>query len=244
MKTAAPKIFFISDLHLSENVPQVVELFNHFINAIFKPHDQLFILGDFFEYYLGADLLDSAQLQALQSLRHLVKQGSKIYFMPGNRDFLICAETLAQYGVELLQDPSLLTLANQKVLLAHGDTLCTDDVQYQRYRKLAHLGLTQSLFLHLPKILRKCIANKIHRHNPHKTKLNDPNYTLADATPTAIENLLARYRPDLLIYGHVHKMGEYHHGKIKRLVLGDWYHTGNYLTLTNTGVAAQVFELA
>ena len=238
------KTFFISDLHLSQNTPHVWALFQHFIEHHFTPGDQLFILGDFFEYYLGPDLLDPVQLQALNTLKHLTEQGSIIYFMRGNRDFLINAKTLAQYQITLLPDPTSITLNGQSILLSHGDILCTEDIKYQRYRRLAHLGTVQWLFLHLPRALRLKIANGLHNQNPHKTAIQDPNYSLADATPEAIEKMLTHYQPEILIYGHVHKIGKYQHGQTTRLVLGDWYTTGNYLELSTAGIKAEIFSLS
>ena len=237
------KTFFISDLHISQNTPTVTALFKHFIETIFKAGDQLFILGDFFEYYLGPDLLDVIQLEVLNKLKDLTKQGSIIYFMQGNRDFLINAKTLAQYHITFLPDPSSITLNGKSILLSHGDILCTEDLQYQRYRKLAHLSIVQWLFLHLPRSLRLKIAKGIHNQNPHKEAIQDPHYSLADATPDAIEKMLAHYQPEVLIYGHVHKMGQYEHDQTTRLVLGDWYTTGNYLELSSAGIKAEIFSL-
>ncbi len=235
------KAFFISDLHLSDNTPVVTRLFNHFISKIIKPGDTLFILGDFFEYYLGKDLLDNTQLHALNQLKKLQECGSKIYFMHGNRDFLIYRETLKPFGINLLKDPELIEYCNKKVLLTHGDILCTDDTAYQRYRKLAHNNLIQWLFLHLPKNLRTLLAKKIHAQNPHGEKIKNPHYTLADANPHAIEQIIQRSQPDFLIYGHVHKMGTYSHGQTTRMVLGDWYHTGNYIQLNENEIFSQIF---
>lgn len=237
------KIFFISDLHLSKNVPKVAALFNHFIKDIIQPGDTLFILGDFFEYWLGEDLIDETQLNALLKLKTLHTQGSKFFFIHGNRDFLIREKTLKQFGITLLKDPSQIEIHKKKLLLSHGDSLCTNDIHYQRYKKLVQRPWIQWGFLHLPRKFRSWIAEKIHQQNPHGPFIENPDYTLADATPSAIAESIEHYHPDLFIYGHVHKMETYQHGKTTRMVLGDWYHTGNYIEINSGKVTAKVFSL-
>lgn len=238
-----PKAFFISDLHLSKNLPQVASLFHYFLDHIVKPGDTLYILGDFFEYWLGADLADSVQENALLKLKALQAQGSPIYFIHGNRDFLIKKKTLAQYGITLLNDPSLITLFNKRILISHGDYLCTLDKIYQRYRKLTRLPFIQHVFLCLPRRIRIFIAERIHAQNPHGQMLKEEGYKLADATPEAIHQALDHYHPDLFIYGHVHRSGDYRHGTRRRMVLADWYHTGNYIEITENSITARVFSL-
>lgn len=237
------KAYFISDLHLSKNTPNVALLFHYFLENIMRPKDSLYILGDFFEYYLGEDLIDHIQEGALLKLKAFQDKGSKIYFIHGNRDFLIKQKTLAAYGIQVLKDPSLIDMAGKKILLSHGDHLCTNDVRYQRYRKLARNAFIKWLFLHLPKKLRTSIAEKIHAQNPHGNFVKDPNYTLADASPEAINKELKRCHLDLFIYGHVHKMGTYQHGATARMVLGDWHDTGNYIKISENEASAKVFSL-
>lgn len=243
MIPSPPKTFFISDLHLSRNTKNVALLFDYFLKSILKPQDTLYILGDFFEYWLGEDLLDETQQAALIKLKTLNEQGSAIFFMPGNRDFLIRAETLKEFGITLLPDPYLLDAKGKKLLLTHGDALCTNDLAYQRYKKWAYHPLTKWIFLKLPRKIRGWLAEKIHNKNPHGAFIKDPNYTLADATPLAINQLLSEYQPDFFIYGHVHQMKTEQSGKTTIMVLGDWYHTGNYIEWSETGFAAKEFSL-
>lgn len=237
------RALFISDLHLSKNTPQVALLFHYFLDNIMKPGDSLYILGDFFEYWLGADLVDTIQEGALLKLKKFQSQGSQVYFIHGNRDFLIKKQTLTQYNITLLKDPSLIILFNKKILLSHGDHLCTLDKTYQRYRKLSRFFWIKFLFLHLPRKFRIFIAEKIHAQNPHGQMLKNSDYKIADATPDAIKKELDYYRPDIFIYGHVHKQGIYQHGTSTRMVLGDWYHTGNYIEVTEDIIQAKTFSL-
>lgn len=237
------KTFFISDLHLSKNTPNVALLFQYFVSNIMKPGDTLVILGDFFEYYLGDDLIDSVQEGALMKLKRLQEQGSKIFFMPGNRDFLIKKNALTPYKIELLIDPCLFKIFGKRILLVHGDHLCTKDIKYQHYRKLSHHFFIKWLFLHLPKKIRIQIAETIHSKNPHSGLIKDPQYDLADATPDAINREIKKYQPDLFIYGHVHKMTTQLHETTLRMVLGDWHRTGNYIELSETKAEAKIFSL-
>lgn len=235
--------FFISDLHLSKNVIQVNLLFRHFIQNIIQPGDTLFILGDFFEYWLGEDLIDFSQYDALSALKKLHEEGSQIYFIRGNRDFLIKTETLERFGIQLLSDPCIYMLGSVKLLLSHGDLLCTEDIAYQRYKKFAQHKIIKKLFLKLPRQARLWVANKVHKKNPHAEFLKNPEYRLADANRTAIIQLIEKIQPDIFMYGHVHKMAMEHHGNTTRMVLGDWYNTGNYIQISSGKAIAKSFDL-
>ncbi len=236
--------FFISDLHLSAQNQPVNALFQHFLSEIAPTGQQLFILGDFFEYWLGTDIMDEFQRSCLEQLRQLSQKGIAIYFLYGNRDFLISQSTLAHYGIRLLPDISLHTLAGKKILLCHGDHLCTLDIQYQRYKKLARNPLIKWLFLHSTQKFRHKLASKIHNKNPHTAEAERPDYALADATEEAILKEIKTHQPDLIIHGHTHRMGLHWHTHSLRVVLGDWHQYGNYLMLTQDDMVLKSFRLA
>src|ERR1041385_1850922 len=128
--------FFISDLHLDDARPQITELFVRFLAGEARGADALYILGDLFESWIGDD--DDAPLptRVAQALRALRESGVPIRFMHGNRDFLLGADYAARTGVTLLSDPTVLDLHGERTLLMHGDTLCTDDSEYQTFRSL------------------------------------------------------------------------------------------------------------
>ena len=120
---------FVSDTHLSEDSPSVIDQFNRFLETHANKHEFLFILGDLFEYWIGDD---ANQFNSV--LQHLQKLKTKIYFIPGNRDFLIGSDFLDKTNITLLEDPTLIQLGNQKAVILHGDTLCIDDKEYQEFR--------------------------------------------------------------------------------------------------------------
>lgn len=221
---------FISDLHLSPNNPALSQNFFYFLKHIAPGCDALYILGDFFELWLGSDIKNTLLEDIISNLSELAAQDSKIYFMKGNRDFLINSKDLAQMNMSLLNDPTLIELYGKKFLLTHGDRLCTLDHAYQRYRRIANLSVLQWLFLKTPQRLRQHLAHKIHQRNPHQKEANDLDYMLADATDAAILDDISRYQPDYIIHGHTHRMGLHWLSDKIRIVLGDWRTTYfNYL---------------
>ena len=235
--------FFISDLHLSTKNRKVTALFNHFIKHIAPRCQHLFIIGDFFEYWLGTDIMDDFQKSCLEKLHHLNQKGVQIYFIYGNRDFLISKKTLAHYGIRLLPDIHTHSLFGKTALLCHGDHLCTLDLKYQRYKKIARNPIIQWLFLHSSQNFRRKLARKIHQKNPHIHEANNQNYTLADATKLAISQEILTYQPDLIIHGHTHRMGIHWHEQTLRIVLGDWNQYGNYLEWAMDQVILKSFTL-
>lgn len=155
--------YFIADLHLAEDRPHLTQLFVDFMQHKAPQAEQLYILGDLFDFWIGDDenslLIETVKTQ----IRNLVKQGVPCYFIHGNRDFLIGKKFAQDCGLILLPTYHLIDLYGQKTLLCHGDTLCTDDVNYQRYRKKVHQKWRQWLFLHLPLKIRLKIATKIRK---------------------------------------------------------------------------------
>lgn len=213
---------FISDLHLSPHSPALNQHFFYFLKHIAAGSDALYILGDFFELWLGNDIKNELYDNIVLNLKNLKAQGTKIFFMKGNRDFLLSQNDVAAMNMTLINDPTLITLYGKKFLLTHGDRLCTLDHAYQRYRRMANIKLLQWIFLHTPQGFRQNLANKVHDKNPHKNEAQNLNYTLADATDAAIVKDIAKYQPDYIIHGHTHRMGLHWLNDKVRIVLGDW----------------------
>ena len=140
-------IFFISDLHLEQNKPHLTKAFENFINSKVNSHDELFILGDFFEQWIGDDNEDSFIRGIKNTLKLKTAGGLKIYFMHGNRDFLIGDKFCKEVGAKLLEDPFIFNLNEKKIMLMHGDSLCTDDKDYQEFRNLVRNENWQKDFL-------------------------------------------------------------------------------------------------
>jgi UDP-2,3-diacylglucosamine hydrolase len=232
----------ISDLHLSQAHPETTALFFKFLlqKAVFA--EALYILGDFFEFWIGDDDLTPYHLEIMDALANLSKSGVKLYVMHGNRDFLIGKKFARYTGATLLKDPSLLEFYGHKVLLTHGDQLCTDDVRYQRYRKVANLKLVQKLFLLLPLRKRRELALKIHNSNPHR-KPGQYRPMIADVTQFAIDKAFESYHVNTLIHGHTHRFGIHDYsGDKKRYVMGDWHDTGSYIEISADGIKLNTFE--
>ncbi len=188
----------------------------------------LYILGDFFEYWIGDDVMDDFHQLIADRLRALTEAGVALFFMPGNRDFLIGNTFCQQIGGTLLSDPTLITLGSEPVLLMHGDSLCTRDTDYMRFRRVVRNPLIQRLFLALPKRFRRNIAQKL-RHNSRTSARQKP-MMLMDVTDTAVTESLLSHRVKTLIHGHTHRA--YMHelpNQCQRIVLGDWDKLGWYL---------------
>lgn len=237
------RYLFISDLHLSSHTKGIHALFHYFIHEIAPQATALFILGDFFDAWLGSDMIDPLQKKALEALKALAESGCSVYFIQGNRDFLLSQTILASYHIQLLADPSCLSLCDKKILLCHGDHLCTLDIQYQRYKKIIRHPLMKWLLLHLSKKWRLKIARALHRQNPHGQKAQDPRYFVADATPFAIEKEITAHQPNWIIHGHTHRRAKHQHGPVTRFVLGDWTsRQGNYLEITPHSSEMMLFQ--
>ena len=145
---------FISDLHLTTERPHTIKLFLKFMDEVASSTKSLYILGDFVEYWIGDDIDDGKQKHALSTalnaIRHLAEQGKKIYFMPGNRDFLIGHALAKKYHFSIIDDPTIIKIGNKPVLLMHGDTLCIDDLEYQQFMEMVRSDAWQSTFLSKP----------------------------------------------------------------------------------------------
>ncbi len=220
-----PFSLFISDLHLSHDHPHSTELFLHFAADIAPGAESLFILGDLFEYWAGDDdLCDPFHLRITGALSKLADQGTRICVMHGNRDFLMAGKLAAACNATLLDDPTLLDLYGTSTLLTHGDALCCDDIEYQRFREQVRNGDWQTRFLAQPLALRKAQIEQMRMQSKDEKKLKSMD--IMDVNVTAVEKLLRQYHYPRLIHGHTHRPARHlHHpdGHIcERWVLGDW----------------------
>jgi UDP-2,3-diacylglucosamine hydrolase len=228
---------FISDLHLHEGRPDLTRAFFHFLETHVHPEDTLYILGDFFEVSVGDDLLSPYQLDVCEKLNAVSSQGTKTYFMRGNRDFMLGKRFSKLAGIELLSDPIRHKIGLIQVILSHGDIWCTSDEAYQKYRKVVHNPIMQWLFLRLPKRIRSNIGQKIRA----KSKSRDiQDYSILDVTPEVIEQTMLDQHVPVVIHGHTHRPARHpmpevamalHTNQAERIVLGDWDKKGWYLKL-------------
>ena len=223
--------WIISDLHLCAQRPAVTQAFLHWLRAEVTTAEALYILGDFVEVWVGDDILADPQHGAefvpiVQALRTLSDQGVRLYFMHGNRDFLIGEHFAQASGLQLLPDPTLLTLGETRILLSHGDALCTDDVAYQQFRSQVRTPQWQLAFLAQPLAARLAFAEQARQQSTqNKSKYG---MDIMDVNPVAVTALLREYDyPDVLLHGHTHRPGR-HRVEIdghacERMVLGDWH---------------------
>lgn len=231
-----PATYFISDLHLSETEPRTALLFANFLKLL-KPNDTLYILGDFFDYWINSpkDKINNFQSKILNQLKDKASNNIKIYFMPGNRDFLLKKNTLIKFNINYLpNEPTIININNKNILLAHGDQWCTDDHSYQRYKKIVSNKWVQKLFFSLPKFIRDKIGQKIRQKSAsHQKEQTKP----IDVTDEAILNAIEIYKDkscvNYIIHGHTHRFGTHDHGQTKRLVLGDWHKSGSFIKITD-----------
>lgn len=230
---------FISDLHLCASRPTITTAFLDFLkNTAINAHS-LYILGDLFEYWAGDDDVDDTHHQSvIMAFCTLANSGVKIYFMHGNRDFLIAENFCKSAHVTLLQDPTLIDLYGKRTLLSHGDALCTDDVNYQNFRLQVRSPAWQSEFLNQSLLSRKQQIEAIRMRSEQEK--SQKSTQIMDVNQEAVEALLiACDYPELLIHGHTHRPNKHHiqlNGhNITRWVLGDWYEQGSYLACNQDG---------
>ena len=220
-----PHSLFISDLHLSHDHPHSTEMFLRFAADIAPAAEALYILGDLFEYWAGDDDAgDPFHLRITGTLRQLDAQGTRIFIMHGNRDFLMDEELGAACHATLLDDPTLLDLYDTPTLLTHGDALCTGDTEYQRFRSLVRSSDWQAQFLAQPLARRKAQIEQLRMQSRNEKSLKTMD--IMDVNVAAVEDLLRQYHYPRLIHGHTHRPAKHLHqpdGHLcERWVLGDW----------------------
>jgi len=240
---------FISDLHLDAARPQITRLFGQFLHNQARNAAALYILGDLFEAWIGDD--DDAPLvqEVAAALRAVSDAGVPVFFLHGNRDFLLGHDYAARAGMRLLPDPSVIMLYGKPVLLMHGDTLCTDDVAYQAFRAQSRTPAWREAMLAQPLAARRALAaqarNASYAHQQTlKTSDRAQFETITDVSASTVDTTFIRYGIDTLIHGHTHRpaIHSVQAGKAHctRIVLGDWYEHGSVLRVTADGFQLDV----
>lgn len=212
--------YFIADLHLNEAQPDITQHFLQFMQEKAPLAQAVYILGDFFDFWIGDDEQSALISQVKQALKQLTARGVKCYFICGNRDFLIGKRFAQETGIELLADYHVLDLYGTPTLLCHGDTLCIDDVKYQQFRRKVHQKWRQWLFLHLPLALRIKIAQKIRAKSKQDKQAKSAE--IMDVNPQFTAETVQRFGVTRLIHGHTHRQAVHVEPKFTRIVLGDW----------------------
>ncbi|MDX1369686.1 UDP-2,3-diacylglucosamine diphosphatase [Pseudomonas sp.] len=217
-------ILLISDLHLEQERPDISRAFLHFLESRASKAEALYILGDFFEVWIGDDAISPFQRRIAQALRQLSDSGTRIYLMHGNRDFMIGQAFCREAGCSLLHDPSLIELGGEKVLLMHGDSLCTQDEAYMRLRRWLRNPLALFILRNLPLAARRKLARKLRNESRAQTRLKASD--IVDVTPTEVPRIMAAHGVRTLIHGHTHRPAVHQlqvaDQPARRIVLGDW----------------------
>jgi len=227
------QLVFISDLHLASERPQIIELFLRFADEIAAPADELYILGDFLEYWLGDDDPALALTPVFDKLAELVeKHHTKLYFMHGNRDFLVGDKLARRCHFELIKDDTFkIKIQGKDVLLMHGDTLCSDDVEYQKFRKMVRSDQWQQDTL--SRSLEQRIQIAKHLRDQSKKSMTVKEEFIMDVNQLTTDNTFIDNHVNTIIHGHTHRPAIHQkliNGQLTtRVVLGDWYESGSYL---------------
>ena len=230
---------FVSDLHLDASAPATVQRFLGFLAGEARAADSLYILGDLFETWIGDDDPDPVRSQVCDALRTLTASGVPVYLMCGNRDFLYGEAFERRTGVQLLMDPTVATLDGQRVLLTHGDLLCTDDVSYQELRSTVRNPAFKHRVSALSVEARQWMAAAARAGSRAHVR-----QTAADIMDVNSKAVIAAFEATstlTMIHGHTHRPAEHHHsttnGIARRIVLAAWDETGEILTLQDGSFA-------
>ena len=231
---------FVSDLHLSAERPSIIALFLEFLRAQAARAEALYILGDLFEYWIGDEAAEQGEFRpVVQGLRALTASGVPVYVLHGNRDFLLGEGFERASGCRLLTEPARLNLYGETVLLMHGDILCTDDLDYQKFRRTVRDPRWIQTFLVLSFSERETIVRGL--RDMSRSAMSAKPAEIMDVNRAAVDDSLRRHGLRHLIHGHTHRPAQHEFlldGRpARRTVLGDWYEQGSVLECDERGCA-------
>ncbi|NMF88702.1 UDP-2,3-diacylglucosamine diphosphatase [Aromatoleum petrolei] len=224
---------FIADLHLSENCPDNTRAFLELVDGKARELDALYILGDLFEYWAGDDDRDAPlNREVAGALASLAAGGTRVGFVAGNRDFLVGADFARAAGLTILPDPTEIDLDGRRVLITHGDSLCTDDHAYQAFRRQVRDPQWQQAFIARPLAERRMIIEGLRKHS--ETAKQEKAEEIMDVNTAAVDALLRAHDYPILIHGHTHRPAHHLHHvdgrQCERWVLSDWRGTASWLS--------------
>jgi len=239
------RTYFVADLHLTDERPAATGRFFRFLEEDVAGADALYILGDLFEAWVGDDHDEQVAHATAQRLKALAASGTPVYFMHGNRDFMLAGRYAALSGMTLLADPARIDLYGVPTLLMHGDTLCTDDTAYQAFRRRVRQPLTLALLRHLPLAWRRRLARQA-RAGSESAKADKPA-AIMDVNEVEVVRVLREQQACRLIHGHTHRPAQHVHAvdghACERWVVPDWYSRWGYVVCDAAGCALKVENL-
>lgn len=238
-------IYFVSDLHLKPERPDLTRAFSHFLATTAQDASALYLLGDIFEAWIGDDTPTPGLATVFEHLRQLNEKGCRLYFQHGNRDFLVGKTWLDSVGAELLPEQQIVALPVGDALIMHGDQLCTDDTEYMQFRTMVRDPQWQQAFLNKPLEERLTIARQLRDQSKERTA--EKSEYITDVNSKAVACCFNNHNVQLVIHGHTHRP-DIHHYTINnkqhtRIVLGDWDTLGWYLKVDDNGYDLISFEI-
>ncbi|GGA75755.1 UDP-2,3-diacylglucosamine hydrolase [Neiella marina] len=229
--------YMLSDMHVTEQRPDITKTLLEFLTGPAQQADAIYLLGDVFDYWVGDDYRTDTIDQVKNALASLSSVGVPLYFIAGNRDFLIGRRFCKETGVTILPEHSVIDLYGQPALLMHGDTLCTLDVDYQKFRRKSRSWWWPLLMLRLPLKVRTRIAENMKKQS--KTAKSEKSMTIMDVTQDEVLRQMIANQTHLLIHGHTHRQAIHtlavDGAEARRIVLGDWFKQGNVLACSDDG---------
>ena len=230
---------FISDLHLEDKQPRTCRWLLDFLAGAARKSEAVYILGDLFEYWIGDDALSVTAQRVAEAITELVSSGVNCFFMHGNRDFLLGKRYAALAGMELLPDPLLVDLYGTPTLLLHGDSLCTDDIEYQAFRQQSRNPEWQARILAMTIEERLQLAGAA--RDASKKHTGTVSMEIMDVNETAVRDSFLQHGVRRMIHGHTHRPACHKYqledsSEAERIVLADWYSEGSYLRVDANGV--------
>lgn len=236
--------YFISDLHLAPERPEITQAFFRFLENTAKDATELYILGDFFDTWLGDDD-DTPAFTKITAKLAAYSQQTTTFFMHGNRDFLIGEDFARQAGLTLLAEPTIIDINKTPTLLIHGDSLCTQDQEYMAFRQMVRSDEWQQMVLSKPLVERKALAKQLRDTSQSMNSLKADD--IMDVTPEEVVKLMEEHNVTRLIHGHTHRPARHaltiNNQPAERIVLGDWEQQGWYLMADGESLELVSFDI-
>ncbi len=237
--TIAMQTYFLSDLHLKREEPQIIEAFLQFLMGPAANADQVYVLGDLFEYWVGDDAVRHIGVEPVLAAMRELSQTIPCFFIAGNRDFLVRQGFSEASGFTILPDETVIDLYGTPTLILHGDSLCTDDIKHQQFRtNFVTNKLVCDLLLGQPLKERLKLAEQARGQSQSNSK--DMDMTIMDVSHNAVLKAFKQHSVKQMIHGHTHRQATHAYdldmGQTTRFVLGDWHTSSSILTATADGI--------